>query len=90
MEVGNYLRNERGWKLSINRLKDVMGFKEWPDAGVPETLVGNTLVYVKPRNAPLGHGKSGMRHRATAICPDCGKHVPTGRLNQHLKVHKPA
>jgi hypothetical protein len=78
------LNNERGRQLTSHMLKDRLGHpKNWPDEGVLGQWIGNTLVYVKPRN-PVG-GKS---HRAFAVCAYCAKHVPAGRLHQHLSVHK--
>lgn len=65
-----------------------------PDEGMEERLVQigwdlktgapfRAMVYIKPRPAP------GVRwgHRVITICPDCGKHVPFGRMNQHWPVH---
>lgn len=51
---------------------------KWPVKGLPETLVGNVVIYVKPKGSE--HGRP---HRAIAICPDCSTHVPFGRFHQH-------
>jgi hypothetical protein len=41
-----------------------------------------TNVYVKP---PRNDGR--RKHRIYVGCPECGKHVPFGRIAQHYKVH---
>ena len=71
------------WQISERTLKDALdiGHKMPRDFELDATLVGNTLVYVKPSN--------GGKHRVFAICADCGKHVPAGRLHQHRAIHKP-
>jgi hypothetical protein len=72
------------WQASEGQLKLALGVdRRWPDAGLPPTRLGNTTVYVLPRN-PAGTRK----HRAMAVCAYCGAHVSAGRLHQHLKVHK--
>ena len=64
------------WQISERTLKDALDIgHKVQDFELDATLVGNTLVYVKPSN--------GGKHRVFAICADCGKHVPAGRLHQH-------
>lgn len=78
------------WQMSGYELKIQMGCaagpkggREWPDAGIPSTMIGNVQVWVEP--APHD-GK--RKHRALCTCPVCMKVVPAGRLHQHMKVHK--
>lgn len=82
------LKDHRGWQLPIYRIKEALGFKEWPDAGIGTTVFGNVVIYVTPRGPTRGRGRAGMKHRAFVVCPHCPKHVPVGRYAQHLKVHK--
>lgn len=74
--------DHRGWRLSINRLKAELGFKEWPKDGVPLGIHGGHSLYVKP--AQVG-AKS---HRATVVCGLCSKEVSYGRIGQHLQIHR--
>lgn len=67
-----------------------------PDEGFPLRVLqvhGNGMklpVYCKPKN-PLGpvntwgHRRRIVTHRLIALCP-CGRHVPFGRLGQHIKA----
>jgi len=78
------LRTERGWQMNERQLREAMGVEGyWPDAGVPGKKLGNTIVFVGPKN-PKGR----KTHRAMAVCAICGKVVAAGRLHQHIKVHK--
>lgn len=67
---------------SAHDMYEYLGVKRLPDAGMPERLIDGVRVYVKP----LPVGKAGQRQslRVTAICDDCGQHVPVGRMHQHL------
>lgn len=84
------LKDEHGYQMSTYMLKKAMGCKpgprgglDWPDDGMNETNIDGTIVYVAPKGRKLGR----RLHRAFAIC-QCGKHVPAGRLRQHMKSHK--
>lgn len=82
-----HLTDARGWQLREHTLKQLLGLpaKLPADLTLEPTLVGDTLVYVKAGIA--GGRRSAGKHRVYAICNDCGKHVPAGRLHQHRKVH---
>lgn len=61
-----------------HHILQLLGVKRLPDEGMPERLIDGVRVYVAPRLRP------GRRfHRVTAIC-DCGRHIPVGRLHQHI------
>lgn len=55
---------------------------KWPAEGVPERVIQG----VRCRVDPITAGRFSIRARA--VCPDCGKDMPIGRLAQHAKVHK--
>ena len=53
-------------------------------------------MYVKPATPPVMNTRyyglrvpKSSKHRVMAVCPECGKHVSLGRLQQHGKVHEP-
>lgn len=54
-----------------------------PAEGVPPTRVGNVLVWVLPKT-----DKPQDAARTWCECPVCGKHLTTGKLQQHLPTHK--
>lgn len=74
---------KHGWQVSERQLKAEFGVGgKWPDEGCPMRRIGNTVVWVNPRNP------KGIRsHRAIAVCDTCMARVSAGRLHQHLKVH---
>lgn len=79
------LLDSYGWQMSHWRLKEALGFKgNWKmpsDFTLPITMVGDTQVYITASKQPR------WGHRVMAICNDCGKHVPAGRMHQHKKIH---
>lgn len=86
--AGTNLSDGHGWQMSTSRLKAAFGIesrKDWNPAGHAARMIGNVLVWVKPRREGHGHHK---RHRAMAMCPACTKTVPAGRLHQHLTIHQ--
>jgi len=58
--------------------------KRLPDAGHPGKMIGNVFVWVVPKIP--GVAQDGSRTRCR--CPDCGKEVTTGCLQQHRKIHR--
>lgn len=54
-----------------------------PVEGVPRTLIGNVWVWVLPKT-----DKPQDAARTWCECPVCGKHLTTGKLQQHLPTHK--
>lgn len=63
-----------------------LGVNALPPEGMPERVIDGVRVYVKPlpdppEGAPRRRNWQGLR--VYAIC-DCGKHVPVGRLHQHI------
>lgn len=84
--AGTNLSDGHGWQMSTRRLKACFGCEaDWNPAGHAARMIGNVLVWVKPRRE--GHGPH-KRHRAMAMCPACAKTVPAGRLHQHLTIHQ--
>lgn len=79
------LKREHGWQITTSQLKMILTSEsgKWPDDGVTPTKLGNTIVYVNPRNE-----KGKRTHRAMVVCAYCETHVSAGRLHQHIKVHK--
>lgn len=84
-----YLRDKYGWQMSSSQLHRRLGLK--PTAPIPkdyttflqpQDIDGVQVYVIKP---PV---EGGRKHRVWCICPDCGKHVPAGRLQQHRKNTK--
>lgn len=51
-----------------------------PKEGMPKREIQGVRVYVKPF---VSNGsRRTVKHRVIAICT-CGRHIPTGRINQH-------
>lgn len=78
-----YLTNERGCNLhSHELLLPLLGFK--PSSPIPLdfegifTIQGVKVVVKKP---PV---KGRRKHRIFAVCPDCSREIPAGRLHQHV------
>lgn len=76
---------------SSSDMLEFLGVKRLPVEGMPERLIQGVRVYVKPLAPASGEVNrwSGrpVRNfqglRVMAICA-CGKHVPVGRLIQHV------
>jgi hypothetical protein len=61
----------------------LLGTRTLPPEGMPERIIQGVRVYVKP--LPAGPPRQRQSLRVTAIC-ECGKHVPVGRMHQHLPI----
>lgn len=87
--VYNWLLNDRGWQISNEHLKAAMGFsptKHWPDKGCSSKIIGNVMVWIKPKKPKLLN--ESWSSRAQCFCPECGKQMNPGRLVQHAwRVH---
>lgn len=71
--------HQRELKTLMGVSATAKGYRNWPDSGMPRSLIGNTIVWVLPRN------EAGKRsHRALCACSHCGRTIPVGRLGQHL------
>lgn len=57
-----------------------------PDEGLPLQEINGVQVYIKPKHEMVANRR---KHRVMAICPGCSKHVPAGRLFQHICGSKP-
>lgn len=58
------------------------GGKQWPDAGLPPTVVQGVKVWVNPIvRVP---GRKSSKHRVMCECPGCGTVLSAGRLFQHV------
>ena len=82
------LVNERGWNMNSNDMLLCLNLKCLPFRAMPERSINGVQVYVKaqgPKEGPKGNRS--RKHRVIAVCPECGRHVPFGRLGQHYKVH---
>lgn len=89
-------RNHHGFRYpatesDMRALFGVTGPK-WPDAGCPARLIQGIWVHVLPINHEhlrkqidprTGRARKSSKHRCIAACPDCGKAVSAGRLQQH-------
>lgn len=76
-----YLLNARGYQLASYELLPLLGLKSTSpipkDFTATREIDGVTVRIIAPP-------KEGRRkHRVIATCPECGKSVPAGRLNQH-------
>jgi hypothetical protein len=73
------------WNLQ-HHLKEILGLPpKLPSEGREAVLVGNVWVYVMGRDeAQRNTPRSRRPHRIIAVCPRCNKHIPAGRLHQHL------
>ena len=68
----------------------LLGVKTLPAEGMPERLIQDVRVYVKPAsiNQPTpddrfaGYPRHRCSHRGMVIC-ECGRHIPAGRMPQH-------
>lgn len=67
-----------------------------PAEGIPLQLIDGVRVYVKPLPPPDPSLRPGGRRtrpfglRVMAVCDDCGRHVPVGRMHQHGCCRRPA
>ena len=50
---------------------------------LPATEVGMRTRWCRTRQRTITVPVKTSKHRCFVICPDCGKHVPAGRTNQH-------
>jgi len=76
--------DERGRTLHSHKMMPLLGLKpggHLPVEGMGTRDINGVMVYV------LAKFRSGRHHRIIAICPACKKHVPFGRMGQHVKVH---
>lgn len=53
-----------------------------PIEGMPERLIDGVRVYVKPLVKGATR-KETFALRVYAICDDCARHIPVGRMHQH-------
>lgn len=79
---------ERGVPRTIHshRMMPLLGLKpggHLPADGMAPQMVNDIAVYVLSKAEAE---RTKRFHRVIAICP-CGKHVPFGRMGQHVKVH---
>lgn len=61
----------------------LLGVNRLPVAGMPEREVHGVRVYVKPLEPRPGVRRNFQGLRVMAVC-ECGRHVPVGRLHQHV------
>ena len=52
-----------------------------PEEGYPEREVDGVTYYIAKKTEPAGS----RQQRLMAICPKCNVHIPSGRLEQHMK-----
>jgi len=69
------------WRANSHDIHLLLGVKRLPDEGMEERDIQGVRVYVRPIVRVPGVKSSA--HRVIAIC-NCGRHVPTGRLHQHV------
>jgi len=75
------IMGQRGWPASAHDMYRELGVRRLPAEGMPERVIQGVRVYVKPLPPlPLRQRQS---LRVMAIC-NCGRHVPVGRLHQHI------
>lgn len=79
--MGVRIQGRYGYATSSDMHRE-LGVTKLPDEGMPVREVQGVQVYVKPRT--IGSLKPHRcAHRVFAICT-CGRHVPVGRLHQHI------
>lgn len=61
----------------------LLGVKKLPKEGMEEREIQGVRVYVKPSLSGGTRLTRRCNHRVFAIC-ECGRHVPAGRLHQHI------
>lgn len=69
------------FKYTHDELYPLIGLRSeahLPVDGMPATTVDGWIVYVRPKSNPTIR-----KHRVMAVCKQCGKHLPFGRMNQH-------
>lgn len=56
-----------------------------PVEGMPERLIDGVRVYVRPLPMKMSwaRGRNWNGLRVMAICDDCSRHMPVGRMHQH-------
>lgn len=93
MKLASRLNPNRqmNWRELYTRL-GIIGSK-LPDAGLPLQYIDGVAIYVAPKNdRPICPTASHLfkltrtqaYHRVRFICPDCGRHISVGRINQHV------
>ncbi len=70
-----------GHRANAGDMMGFLGVNKLPMEAMPEREIQGIRVYVKPSTSRPGQRQ--CKHRVMAIC-NCGQHVPTGRLHQHI------
>lgn len=86
----DYLKVEgRNWPAHDGEVKVLFGLDrkaKWPKDGMVAKELQGIWCYVLGLDAARARG---ITLRALCKCPNCGKHMPIGRLAQHWRtVHK--
>lgn len=83
-----FIKSEgRQWPAHEGEIKEMFGLPrkaKWPAEGMPHRTVQGIVVWVDSCEEAR---RAGRFHRMQAVCPQCHKIVPVGRLQQHSKVH---
>lgn len=77
-----YIPGRYGRANSTDHAGLYLGVKTLPKTAMAERQINGVTVYVRPY-VKAAHGRKTCTHRIMAICA-CGRHVPTGRLHQHV------
>ncbi len=75
------------WPMRWDQLYVALGLdpnKHLPVDGLGRQYVGNVLVWVVPKIP----GRNQDAKRVWCECPDCGRVLTAGKLQQHRKVHR--
>jgi hypothetical protein len=92
MIIRNNLRyfNEkygREYQMDHRELYEALGLdpkKHLPKEGLGPRYIGNVLVWVDPKIP----GRNQDAKRVWCRCPNCGKVLTAGKLQQHRRIHR--
>lgn len=82
----NLRTGPRNYQMRCDEIYAALGFdpkKHLPKEGFTGAMIGNVYVWVLPKTEQAQDAA-----RTWCACPDCGKALTAGKLEQHRKVHR--
>lgn len=83
----NNLCDENGRPMRHEAIYAALGLnpkRHLPEEGLYSRHIGNVVVWVTPKEKKVR--QDGARTRC--FCPFCFREMPTGKLHQHMKMHR--